>query len=598
MNVTQNGERRNPLAYLFRKTWLYSAGNRWSIVKYWTLFIIGNTFDMIVQPLVLAKVMDTIQKEGVTSANLGWICRLLLITLFIDVLFWAFHGPARVMERCNAFKAKASYKKHLLKGVLTLPLDWHSEHHSGDMIDKISKGTEALWNFSSDSFLIIQASVQMLICYSMLTYFSPSAGIIVLVMMALTFLVTTCFDRILVGEYKELNQAENKIAAGVSDSINNITTVIILRVEKLVFEALGHKIDSPYSLFRKNNIRNEFKWFLTNMCGSVMTIIVLSTYFFMNVDSAKGIMIGNVYLLFRYLEKIGEIFFRFCGMYGDILQRKAKVMNAEELAVDFRPANFGNHVLPVDWNQIRIMNLDFSYGNNGSDLNLRDIDMTMERGQKIALVGRTGGGKTTCLKVMRGLYEPQNLELTVDGRSVEQGFEGIARAIALVPQDPEIFAATIRENITMGADHDPELVQKAMEMACFETVCDRLPKGLDSVINEKGVNLSGGERQRLALARGLLACFHNSKSIVLLDEPTSSVDVETEKDIYDNIFQAFPKMTVVSSIHRLHLLPQFDMIYMFEQGGIVGRGTFRELLNSCPLFQEYWRHYQEREELV
>jgi ABC-type multidrug transport system fused ATPase/permease subunit len=588
----KNGERQNPLLYLFSKTWQYSAGNRQNIVLYWLLFIVANTFDMILQPLVLAKVMDTIQKEGVVSANITFICELLLATLVIDIFFWAFHGPARVIERANAFKAKANYKKFLLGGVLTLPLSWHSDHQSGDSIDKVEKGTGALYNFSADSFLVIQSIVQLLVCYVMLTYFSPSAGIIVLVMMAITAWITTRFDKVLISEYKELNQAENKITANIFDSISNITTVIILRVERLVFEGIGKKIDKPYALFLKNNIRNETKWFLTNMCSGVMTVAVLSSYFLLNMNSAGGILIGSVYLLFRYLDKISELFFRFCGMYGDILQRKAKVMNSEELTADFRQENFTNHVLPKDWQSITVDRLNFSY-HNGTDveLHLNDLELVINRGEKIALVGTSGSGKTTLLKVIRNLYSPKDLILKVDGRPIPEGFGGICRAIALVPQDPEIFARTIRENITIGAEHSPETIRRFTDMACFTDTIEKLPKKLESAINEKGVNLSGGERQRLALARGLLAC--EDKSIVLLDEPTSSIDITTEMTIYRNIFQEFRDKAIISSIHRLHLLPSFDRIYLFEKGRIVGQGTFANLLHDCPSFQILWKKYSQ-----
>jgi len=116
----------------------------------------------------------------------------------------------------------------------------------------------------------------------------------------------------------------------------------------------------------------------------------------------------------------------------------------------------------------------------------------------------------------------------------------------------------------------------------------------DSSIKEKGVNLSGGQQQRLALARGLLAC--HDKDIVLLDEPTSSLDTGTEMKVYGNIFREFYDKTIVSSIHRLHLLPLFNRIYFFSNGQIIASGSLSELLNQCLEFQELWRQYNEHKE--
>ena len=126
-------------------------------------------------------------------------------------------------------------------------------------------------------------------------------------------------------------------------------------------------------------------------------------------------------------------------------------------------------------------------------------------------------------------------------------------------------------------------------MARFTDVAERLPKKLDSFIFEKGVNLSGGEKQRLALARGLMACV--DKAIVLLDEPTSSVDTKNELEIYHNIFREFKEKTILASVHRLHLLSLFDTIYYFKGGKIIASGTLDELLATSAEFQDLWEKY-------
>jgi ABC-type multidrug transport system fused ATPase/permease subunit len=122
-------------------------------------------------------------------------------------------------------------------------------------------------------------------------------------------------------------------------------------------------------------------------------------------------------------------------------------------------------------------------------------------------------------------------------------------------------------------------------------VITQLPKGLESDIREKGVNLSGGQKQRLALARGILAA--SESEVVLLDEPTSSVDPKTEAMIYQKMFTAFKNKAIISSMHRLHLLYQFDYIYVLNQGRIVAEGTFEHLREHSPIFQELWKHQKD-----
>jgi len=591
------GREGNPLLYLFGKTWHYSAGNRSRVVWYWIMFIVANAIILFGQPLVMAKIMDVIQKQGIAADNFKVLLGLLILTLVFELIFWSIHGPARCIERCNAFKTRVNYRKYLLKGVMTLPMEWHVDHHSGDTIDKIEKGTNALFSFSEDSFEVIYAIVQLVISYAILAYFSPPAAYIVLGMILISAWITMRFDRVMLSQYKELNRAENNISESVFDAVSNITTVIILRVEKLVFSAIMHKVEKPFDLFKHNQRLNEFKWFLTNVCCTVMTIIVLGVYFWQNIGTAQGVLIGSVYLLIKYLEKISELFFKFTSMYSDILQRKARVMNAEELTKDFKTENFTNHVLPKAWQRLDVNGLNFSYHNEGNgDLHLEDVSLSLACGERIAFVGESGSGKTTFLKIMRDLYHPRSLTLTVDGQNVPGGFGGISRAIALVPQNPEIFATTILENITLGADYNLDFVKHFTDMACFTDVVENLPRKFDSSIKEKGVNLSGGQQQRLALARGLLAC--HDKDVVLLDEPTSSLDTGTEMKVYRNIFREFRDKTIISSIHRLHLLPLFHRIYVFSDGQIIASGNLSELLAQCPEFQELWQQYHEHKNKV
>jgi ABC-type multidrug transport system fused ATPase/permease subunit len=494
--------------------------------------------------------------------------------------------PARILEQINAFRVKTNYRKFLVKGVLTLPLDWHTEHHSGDTIDKVEKGATGLYNFSEDSYENIYFLVQFLVSYAMLIYFSKVIALVALPILLFSAWLTTRFDRILVPQYKELNRCDNVISESITDAFTNISTVVILRVEKYVFDAIAHRMEKPTELYSKNIKLNELKWFLTSLCCNVMYATSLFVYLWQHFGAGPGAISGSVYLLMRYLDEIAELFFKFAGSYSDVIKRRARVANSEELSLEFRQENFSNHVLPNKWKTLSVSNLSFSYYGDGGELQLDNVSFSVNHGERVALIGETGSGKTTFLKIMRDLYHPRYLKLSVDGKLIPSGFEGINRAITLVQQDPEIFAKTIMENITMGAEHELDFVLRFTDMACFTGVAQSLPNKFDSSIKEKGVNLSGGQQQRLALSRGLLACY--DKDIILLDEPTSSLDALTEIAVYQNIFRGFEGKTVISTVHQLHLLPLFDRVCVFDKGKIVGTGTTTELLSSCPKFASLW----------
>ena len=584
------GVKDDPIVFLTLKTWEYLKGYRKQFLVVVFLFVMSNAVSLL-EPLVVSKILNTIQEQGINQGNLPTLVGYLFMFLAITIGLWAFHGPARVLEEKLAFIAKAHYKKHLLEGTMNLPLEWHSDHHSGDTIDKIEKGTNALYDYASEFSSVVETVVLFVGSYIALTIFNIHASYLVLFLVIITGTIILKFDKALTKQYRRLFRTENKISAKVFDTLSNITTVIILRVEDLLSKAIFRKVMSPYKLFMKNNALNEWKWFTISVCTSLMIVSVLFSFIYFNFKSGEVILIGTVYALYGYVDRINDLFFRFAYRYGNIVRRKARVKNAEEISNEFKEKIVNYNKRFNNWKEIEIRNLNFSYHGKKEDLHLDGINIKMKHGEKIAFVGTSGSGKTTMLKVIRDLYHPRNVELYLDGKLLKNGFNDINNEIALIPQDPEIFSTTIKENITLGITHDLDDIKHYTDLAMFTEVAERLPKKFNSAINEKGVNLSGGEKQRLALARGLMAC--EDKTIVLLDEPTSSVDSKNEAAIYENIFNEFKDKTLISSVHRLHLLPMFDKIYLFKQGKIVESGSFKELLKKSSSFREAWDKYSK-----
>ncbi len=581
----------NPIFYLTRQVWHFSKENRPHVIGYWLLFVASNCLSLC-QPMVVAYLLNLIQSDGVNNGNIGQLLMLMAALPFLDLLSWCFHGPARVMERKNAFLVRANYRQHLLSGTMALPMEWHVDHHSGDTIDKIEKGSEAMFQFTEHGFQVIESIVRTVGSFIALALFDLSALWVVALIGFVAIRIILTFDKRLVPQYRQLNSAENKIAAKVYDALSNISTVIILRVEHLIERDLVKAIWKPLDLFMHNSRLNEWKWFSASMSAGLLQFMVLGLYTWLTLRRGDVLLTGTLFALFSYTNRINDVFFTFAYLYNDIVRERAAVMNAEEIAEAF-PTQIDLESKTVhQWKECRVQGLSFSYGSPGhGKQQLSNIELGWRRGEKIAVIGESGSGKTTFLKIVRGLHTPYAGVVELDGRSLQNGFVSMSEDIALIPQDPEIFATTIRDNITMGVDHSDAEVLEYAARARFASVIKRLPRGLDSSIVEKGVNLSGGERQRLALARGLLAS--EEKSILLLDESTSSVDATNELAIYTQIFETYRDKTVIASIHRLHLLQMFDMIYMFEHGVIVARGSFTQLLESSERFAKQWEQYSK-----
>jgi ABC-type multidrug transport system fused ATPase/permease subunit len=589
MNTQPTTKTKNPLIYLYGMMWHYSAGNRRRVVLFSAMFIVANVLWSL-EPLVVGFILNDIQAKGLSTTTFPYILILLLVFFLLDIAAWTFNAPARILEEKNAFRVRLNYKEYLLQGTMALPIDWHTDHHSGDTIDKIEKGSSALFNFSENTFQVIAAVVTLVAGVVALLWYDTQATVVMLILLLPTFFIIARFDKRLVPGYKRVSSMENETSAKVFDTLSNVTTVIILRVESMVFRAIDASIRKPYEQFVANAKTNEWKWFSASALGRLAAVAVISIYLWRQLATGTALL-GTLFILYGYVDRIRGVFFQFAYLYNDIVRYRASVSNAEDLSRDFREQldSAGNRI-PKGWNELSIENLSFSYDEKDSAAaHLSGIAMTIRKGERIALIGESGGGKSTFLKLVRDLYHPKTLSLTIDGKGIPGGFAMVENSISLVPQDPEIFATTIRENITLGVEYPESHITVFTDMARFTDVAARLPKGLESSVVEKGVNLSGGEKQRLALARGLLAS--EDKDIVLLDEPTSSVDFANELAIYENIFESFPEKAILSSIHRLHLLSLFDSVYLFKGGRIVASGSFEELKEKSPEFQEVWEGY-------
>ncbi len=570
----------NPVLYLYKKMWQYSEGNRKNVILYVFLFVIVGTLDILVEPMIWSYILNCIQKGEITPENVYNVVGLLCVILVNVILFWGIHGPARILERNNAFRVKTNYREFLTKGTLDLPLLWHKTHHSGKTVDQMSKGTQALFSFSENSFEIIYSILELIVGCSVLAYYFPWSLALTLSMLAVSVWIISRFDKTLNTNNKILTRKENDISQIVVDVSGNMTTVITLRIAKLVCKSIMDKTKEPFALFSRNNKVNEVKWFVTAVLCNLMTITVLVGYILSHVET--GILFGSIYLLQNYLRNISKLFSRFAGIYNRTMLQQIQVMNAEELAEEFAENPLVNHVLPEMWSVLSINDLSFSY-TEGEPLRLKGVSVSIRHGQKIAVVGTTGSGKSTFVNVMRDLQQPQLLRLEVDGQCIEDGFAGIAQGIALIPQKPEIFANTILYNITLGVWYPDELIQEALVISCFDETVKGLADGLETRLGEDGMTLSGGQQQRLALARGLLACI--GKDIILADEPTSSLDAQTARRVFSGLITRFEDKTVICIVHDLHMLELFDTVFVFDEGKLVGVGSCAELLETCPAFQ-------------
>jgi len=249
-----------------------------------------------------------------------------------------------------------------------------------------------------------------------------------------------------------------------------------------------------------------------------------------------------------------------------------------------------NHLIP-DNSNIELNNVVFDYEKDDNEKHTIDnLSLTINEGETVALVGPSGGGKTTIAQLINRFWDVDDGSISIGGINIKEiPHKVLNDRISFVFQDSSLFKDTIYNNITMGRDFTKEEVMNAVKEAQCEEIIEKLHDGLDTVLKEEGLYLSGGEQQRIALARALL----KDAPIIILDEATAFTDPENELQVQKAINQITKNKTVLTIAHRLSTIRNVDKILVINEGKLIESGTHEELVNNNGLFSKMWKEYNQ-----
>ncbi len=371
-----------PYLNLIRTVW--QNGKSWHrhIVGYYCAYIIAQGF-LSLSPYVFGRTIDLLQ--SFSQDKFHQILFWLLFGVMLHPLFWLFHGPARVVERNVALKIQQTFMQNIYQKLTQLPLKWHQNNHSGDIITRINRACAALKKFAEDQFIYIETVIRFLISMGFLFWISIPIGCLSLLTCTLATVVVVLYDRKLVVLYERENEAENYIGSGLFDYISNMTTILPLRLGKLTESNLAKRLAAIWPSYKPEVVINEVKWFVMNIVITVLQAIILLGFILIQLKEMNAILIGTVVMIFRYQWDLSDVFYTFSMHYSELVQMNTNVQSVRPIAEDIKEYA---HTIPGEqiaehWHTLSIEGLNFHHPEAHEKNVIHNISLKIARGEKL-----------------------------------------------------------------------------------------------------------------------------------------------------------------------------------------------------------------------
>ncbi len=478
-------------------------------------------------------------------------------------------------------------RQDLFRKISYLPISYTDTHPSGDIMSRMTNDVDNVSGAISGSLTsLISAVMTLVLSLVMLLSYHWSVVLVTLITIPLTVFLSMKLSSFMRKYFVKRQVLLGKLNAQVEEMVTGYKTVMAYGKEEDACREFAEISEEFRKCSIKANLWGGVMGPVNNIINNVNYLLVAAYGAFL---SMKGVILpGDIQAVLQYSRQLTFPINQIANQYATLLTAVAGAERVFAILETPDEINEGRDPMTVDGirGEIEFKNINFSYI-PGKQV-LHDFSLTVKPGQKIALVGATGSGKTTVVNLLTRFYDVDSGEITIDGVNINDiPKETLRRAIAIVLQDTVLFRDTIGNNIRYGRlDATDEELVRAADMSESDEFIDRLPDRYDTVLAEGGSNLSQGQRQLLSIARAVLA----DPKILILDEATSSVDTRTEMHIQQAMVALMKNRTSLIIAHRLSTIRDADIIIVMQDGRVMESGNHDELLKKQGVYYNLYQN--------
>jgi ATP-binding cassette subfamily B protein len=570
----------------------YARGYRRQIIAAATCSVINKLFDIAPEILIGVAIDVVVNKEASFVAGLGFETAQEQITILAILTFFIWAGESlfeylfQILWRNLAQRLQSDLRQDAYEHAQRLDMSFFEARSSGQLVATMNDDVNQLERFlDGGANAMIQVVVTVIAVGAVFFVLSPLIALLAFTPIPLIIWGAFYFQRKAGPLYADVREKVGDLSSRLANNLGGIATIKSFTAETREARRLKESSEA-YVEANRRAIRISSAFIpiirMAILAGFLATFTVggmMALSGDLNVG-AYGVLVFLTQRLLWPLTGLAEVI----DLFERAMASTRRILDLLSEPVHVRDAAGKALSEPVQ-GEVTLNKVSFHYPSSGAGI--CDIDLHVPAGNTLALVGATGSGKSTLIKLLLRFYDPSHGDIRIDGQPIQGiSLKSLRNAIGLVSQDVYLFEGSIRDNLTYGKPDasDSEIIDAAKTAEAWSFI-EALPDGLDTPVGERGIRLSGGQRQRLSLARALL----KNPPILVLDEATSAVDNETEAAIQRSLKRIGHNRTVIMIAHRLSTIVDADTIAVVDAGTVVESGTHQQLLDHDGAYAAQWR---------